>query len=77
MTTPNPLIKQWLAEGKYTCTTTELAKIMGVKPDTARELCKSIKAPPGFYSGNRYKILVSELEQYLHNLASRKETISV
>ena len=77
MTSPQPLIAQWLAEGKYTCTTTEFAKLIGVKPDTARELCKSAMAPPGFYSGNRYKILVSELEPYLRNLATRKEIINV
>ena len=77
MTSPQPLIAQWLAEGKYTCTTTEFAKLIGVKPDTAREICKSAKAPPGFYSGNRYKILVSELDTYLRNLASRKEIINV
>ena len=72
-----PLINQWLADGKYTCSIPEFAKLIGIKTDHAREMCKSANPPPGFYSGNRYHILVSEIEAYLYDLAVRKKAINV
>ena len=74
---PIPLIEQWLSKGKYTCSICEFAKLYGIKIDYARELCKSAYPPPGFYSGNRYKILVSEMEQYMIDLSRKKGTIRV
>ena len=70
-----PQIEKWLSEGKYTCSITEFARMYGLKTERARELCKSANPPPGFYSGNRYKILVAELETYMKDLAQRRRTV--
>jgi len=72
-----PLLHQWLVEGKYTCSIPEFAKLYGIKIDYARELCKSTNPPPGFFSGNRYKILVDQLPAYMADLARKRRTINV
>lgn len=72
-----PLIDQWLTEGKYTCSIPEFAKLYGIRTDHARELCHSATPPPGFYSGNRYKILVDQLPAYMANLARNRRTVNV
>lgn len=72
-----PLIDQWLTEGKYTCSIPEFAKLYGFKEGFAYELCRSATPPPGFYSGNRYKILVDQLPAYMANLARNRRTVNV
>lgn len=72
-----PLINQWLTEGKYTCSIPEFAKLYGIRTDYARELCHSATPPPGFFSGNRYKILVAEIEPYMADLARKRRTVNV
>ena len=72
-----PLIDQWLTDGKYTCSIHEFAKLYDIRDGYARELCKSASPPPGFYSGNRYKILVEELSAYMADLARKRRTVNV
>lgn len=72
-----PLIDQWLTDGKYVCSIPEFAKLYGIRTDYARELCKSASPPPGFYSGNRYKILVQELPAYMADLSKKRRTVNV
>ena len=71
-----PQIEHWMESGKYTCSIPEFAKLYGIKTDRARELCKSANPPPGFYSGSRYHILLSELESYMLKLSHRKRTVN-
>lgn len=71
-----PLIKQWMESGKYTCSIPEFAKLYGIKTDRARELCNSASPPPGFYSGTRYHILLSELESYMLELSRKRRTVN-
>lgn len=72
-----PKTEQWLNEGKYTCSISEFAKLYGFKQDFAYELVKSNNPPPGFYSGNRYKILVDQLPAYMADLAKKRRTVNV
>lgn len=72
-----PLIDQWLSDGKYTCTIKEFAKLYGFREDYARELVKSANPPPGFYSGNRYRILVDQIRDYMADLAKKRRTVNV
>lgn len=72
-----PLINRWLTEGKYTCSIKEFAKLYDIRETYARELCHSSTPPPGFYSGNRYKILVEPLPAYMADLAKKRRTINV
>lgn len=77
MEKPKTLIDQWLSEGKYTCSIVEFAKLYEFKEDYARELVKSANPPPGFYSGNRYKILVDQMNGYMIDLAKKRRTVNV
>lgn len=72
----NPWIEQRMAEGKYTCSIREFAKLVGISYDTARELCKSRNAPPGFYSGSHFKIWLPELQPYMSELAKKRRTVN-
>lgn len=74
---PKPLIDQWLTEGKYTCSIPEFAKLYDIREGRAYELCKSANPPPGFYSGNRYKILVEQLPDYMADLSTGRRTVNV
>ena len=73
----NPLISKWLTEGKFTCSIPEFARLYSIREEYARELCHSATPPPGFYSGNRYKILVDQLPAYMADLAKTRRTINV
>ena len=70
-----PLINQWLAEGKYTCTIREFSRLYSISYDHARELCKSRNAPPGFYSGRNYKILLESLPAYMSDFARKHRSV--
>ena len=70
-----PQISQWMEAGKYTCSVPEFAKLYGIKTERARELCNSASPPPGFFSGKRYHILLSELESYMLELSRKRRTI--
>ena len=68
-------IEQRLAEGRYTCTIREFASLYSISYDHARELCKSRNAPPGFYSGRNYKILLESLPAYMSDFARKHRSV--
>ena len=70
-----PLIDQWLADGRYTCTIREFASLYSIGYDKARELCKSRNPPPGIKSGSHYRILLESLPGYMLEL-SRSQVVS-
>lgn len=72
-----PWIEQRLAEGRYTCTIRELATLLCIGYDNARELCKGRNAPPGFYSGNQFKIWLPDLAEYMSDMARKRRAIDV
>ena len=66
-----PLIDKWLAEGKYTCSVLEFARLYKIGTDTAYQLCNSIYAPPLIRVGRSKKILVDRLQEHMAMLARK------
>lgn len=46
----------------------EFAKIMGCSENVAREMCRSKNPPPYIKIGNRYRIIISRLDQWLDTI---------
>ena len=66
-----PLIDKWLAEGKYTCSVLEFARLYKLGTDTAYQLCNSIYAPPLIRVGRSKKILVDRLQEHMAMIARK------
>lgn len=66
-----PLIDKWLADGKYTCSVLEFARLYKIGTDTAYQLCNSIYAPPLIRVGRSKKILVDRLQEHMAMIARK------
>lgn len=66
-----PLIDKWLADGKYTCSVLEFARLYKLGTDTAYQLCNSIYAPPLIKVGRTKKILVDRLQEHMAMIARK------
>lgn len=43
----------------------EFAKVMGCSENVARQMCRSHNPPPYIKIGNRYRIIISRLDQWI------------
>lgn len=50
----------------------EFAEIMGVGESTAREMIRSKNPPPYIKVGNRYRIIISRIDEWLNKLIGQE-----
>lgn len=53
---------------RKTLSVEEFAKVMDIGKDAARQMCRSSNPPPYIKIGNRYRIIISRLDQWIDSI---------